>query len=64
MPKQKRKQNVIHDAQLTNRLSGEIYKGDIVGEEDIDGKNFWILSVGLRTFKLSKEGFDLKRKRR
>lgn len=53
--------NLIN-VKLINHVSNEEYVGDIIGEDTIDGKTFWIMKVGARVFKLAKEGFELKTK--
>lgn len=60
--KPKKKQDVIYGAELISRHGGDSYVGDIHGQDDIDGKLFWIVRVGERVFKLAKDGYDLKRK--
>jgi hypothetical protein len=60
----KRKQNVTHDVTLINRTTTENYKGDLIGDDEIDGKSFYVLQVGARVMKLSKEGYELQRQAR
>lgn len=57
----KMKQVVMNDVTLINNLTGESVVGDILGQDNIDGKIFWIVKAGQRAFKLSKEGHDIKR---
>lgn len=40
---QNKKYNVRKDVKLKNRYNGDIISGDIINEEDIDGKSFFVL---------------------
>lgn len=44
---------------LKNNVTNEITLGDIVNEEEIEGRQFYVVRVGPRLLKLSKEGFTL-----
>lgn len=57
------KWNIRHNVLLINRVSNEEYRGDIVGEDTIDGKGFYIVATqpSGRLLKLAKEGWDVKR---
>lgn len=61
MPRQMKE---MKDVSLLNKLTSEVLVCDILGEDTIDGKVFWIAAVGARVMKLSKEGFELKRRSR
>jgi hypothetical protein len=47
------------NAQLRNALSSELIVVDIINEEEIDGKKFWVVQRNGRTLKLSKDAFAL-----
>lgn len=65
MAKKKSQQSTaMQGVKLTNRVTGEEMLGDILGDDHIDGKPFWIVQVNGRLFKLAKEGYNLKRSRR
>ena len=51
------KQNFI----LFNRLNNEQITGDLVNEDEIDGKQFYVLKVGPRMLKLAKDAYTPKR---
>ena len=48
---------------LFNRLNNEQYTGDLVNEDEIEGKQYYVLRVGHppRFMKLSKEAFSPKK---
>lgn len=46
---------------LKNNFTNEVTRGDIVDEEYIDGKQFYVVRVGPRLIKLSKDGHTLLR---
>ena len=50
---------IKHGAVLKNKITNETTTGDIVNEENIDGKMFYVLKVGPRFLKLAKEGYSL-----
>ncbi len=50
------------NAKLKNALSNEIITVDILNEEEIDGKKFWVVKQGPRILKLSKDAFALVKK--
>ena len=47
------------NVRLKNNITNEVTRGDIVDEEYIDGKQFYVVKVGPRLLKLSKEGYTL-----
>jgi len=49
------------DMALTNRLTTETIVGDIINEEEIDGKKFFVVQVGRRILKLSKDAYTVKK---
>lgn len=57
------KQRLIYktklNVRLKNNITNEVTRGDIVDEEYIDGKQFYVVKVGPRLLKLSKEGYTL-----
>jgi hypothetical protein len=42
-----------------NKLNNETIVGDIINEESIEGKSFWVVKVNMRTLKLSKDAYAL-----
>lgn len=42
-----------------NNVTKEVTVGDIVNEEDIEGKHFYVVKIGPRFLKLSKEGYSI-----
>lgn len=46
---------------LFNRLNNEQITGDLVNEDEIDGKQFYVLRVGPRYLKLAKDAYTPKR---
>jgi hypothetical protein len=48
---------------LQNRLNNETITGDLVNEDEIDGKMFFVLHVGRppRLMKLAKDAYTLKK---
>lgn len=64
MAKKQKHQQAMQGVKLINRVTGEEYLGDILGDDSIDGKPFWIVQVNGRAFKLAKEGYNLKRQGR
>lgn len=46
---------------LFNRLTHEIITGDLINEDEIEGHKFYVLKVGQRVLKLSKEAFTPKK---
>ena len=51
------------DAVLKNNFNNETVVGDILNEEEIDGRLFYVVKVGPRTMKLAKDGYKLLRSR-
>lgn len=59
-----RNQFVIkHNVTLQNRLNNETITGDLVNEDEIDGKKFFVLRAGRppRLMKLAKDAYTLKK---
>jgi putative ribosome biogenesis GTPase RsgA len=42
-----------------NKVNDNSYTGDLVNEEDIEGKRFYIVKVNNRTLKLAKEFYTI-----
>ena len=42
-----------------NNITKEITVGDIVNEEEIEGRRFYIVKIGTRFLKFSKEGYSI-----
>lgn len=51
------------NVRLRNKFNNEIIAGDIVNEEEIEGKFFWILKQNARTMKLAKEAYVIQNSR-
>lgn len=43
MKPQRKKYSIKHDVKLKNRYNGDIVLGDIINEEEIEGKAFYVL---------------------
>lgn len=61
MKKPKRPQYYIRrDIKIKNRLNGEIISGDLINEEDIDGKSYFVVRNDKGSIvKLTKEAYSL-----
>lgn len=46
---------------LYNRINNEQIIGDLINEETIEGKHFYVLRVGARTLKLAKDAYTSKK---
>lgn len=46
---------------LFNRLNNEQVVGDLINEDEIEGKHFYVLRVGQRTLKLAKDAYTPKK---
>ena len=46
--KQRRTYSIRYDVVLKNKLNGEVVRGNIVNEKDIDGKQYWVLNIPSR----------------
>lgn len=51
------KKNVV----LFNRMNHEQVVGDLINEDEIDGKSFFVMRVNGRVMKYSKEAFTTKK---
>lgn len=47
------------DVLIKNVVTNERTRCDIINEESIDGKLFYVVRMGPRIFKLAKEGYSL-----
>lgn len=47
------------NVKLKNKFNNEVVIGDIINEEDIEGKSFWVLKQNARFMKLAKEAYVL-----
>lgn len=45
-----------------NRVNDTSYVGDLINEEDIDGKSFYVVKMSGRVLKLSKEAYTISKK--
>lgn len=54
---------VKHNVTLQNRLNNDTITGDLVNEDEIDGKKFFVLRAGRppRLMKLAKDAYVLKK---
>ena len=50
------------NVKFKNKVTSEFLVGDIINEESIDGKAFWVVKVGNRTLKLSKDAYAIQAK--
>jgi hypothetical protein len=46
---------------LVNRFTNEVIECDILHEEEIEGKKFFVIKAKNRILKLSKEAFNIKK---
>lgn len=46
---------------LYNRLNNEKIIGDLINEDEIEGKKFYVLKVGARVLKLAKDAYSPKK---
>jgi hypothetical protein len=46
---------------LFNRLNNEQIVGDLINEDEIEGKHFYVIRVGQRTLKLAKDAYTPKK---
>jgi hypothetical protein len=46
---------------LVNRFNNETVKGDLINEEEIEGKPFYVMRVGQRVMKLAKDAYAQKK---
>lgn len=46
---------------LYNRLNNEKIIGDLINEDEIEGKKFYVLKVGVRVLKLAKDAYSPKK---
>lgn len=51
--------NIKKNVTLKNRLNNELFSGDIINEENIDGKNFYVLKTNGRFFKFNKDSYTI-----
>lgn len=48
-----------HNVLLKNIVSGETMRVDIVNEKEIDGKQFWVISLNKRQVLLAKASYSI-----
>ncbi len=46
---------------LFNKMNNEEITGDIINEDEIEGKKFYVLRVGFRVMKLAKDAYSPKK---
>lgn len=62
MPQTAKHQYIVKkNITLSNRLNNETVTGDLVNEDEIDGKKFFVMRVGPRTMKLAKDAYVIKK---
>ncbi|NBW58391.1 hypothetical protein EBR43_11585 [bacterium] len=42
-----------------NNITKEVVNGDIINEEEIEGRRFYIVRMGSRVLKFAKEGYSI-----
>lgn len=55
----KTKYSAKHNVLLKNIVSGETMRVDIVNEKEIDGKQFWVISLNKRQVLLAKASYSI-----
>lgn len=55
----KTKYTAKHNVLLKNIVSGETMRVDIVNEKEIDGKQFWVISLNKRQVLLAKASYSI-----
>lgn len=57
----RKRYNIRHDVFLKNRFSNETMKCDVVDEDEIEGKFFWVVHLPNRSdrLRLSKDAWSL-----
>jgi hypothetical protein len=53
--------NVKHNVTIINKLTNEKIIGDIINEDDIEGRQFFVLRSGSRVLKLAKDAHQIKK---
>lgn len=63
MKTQKRQQIVKQNITLQNRFNNELITGDVLSEDEIEGKKFFVVRTGQpsRVLKLAKDAYTLKK---
>lgn len=51
--------SIKKNATLKNRLNNELFYGDVINEESIEGKMFFVIRKEGKVFKLSKDSFSV-----
>jgi len=51
--------NVKKNATFKNKFNNDIYTGDLINEDTIDGKIFFVIRKDSKVFKLSKESYSI-----
>jgi hypothetical protein len=46
---------------LYNRINNEQIAGDLINEDEIEGKQFYVMRVGTRLLKLAKDAYSPKK---
>lgn len=54
---------VLRKIKLKNSFTGEIVEGELVIEEEIEGKKFFVVQIGPRTMKFARDGYSIVRTR-
>jgi len=63
MKTQKRQQIVKQNITLQNRFNNELIIGDVLSEDEIEGKKFFVVRTGIpsRVLKLAKDAYSIKK---
>jgi len=48
---------IKRNATLRNRINNDLYYGDVINEENIDGKVFFVVRKEGKVFKLNKDSY-------
>lgn len=51
--------NVKKNVTFKNKFNSDIYVGDLINEDSIDGKLFYVVRKDSKVFKLSKESYSI-----
>lgn len=52
----------IVNVTLKNRYNSETIKGDIINEDTIEGRSYYVLQVNNRTIKCAKESYSIQKR--
>lgn len=49
------------DVVLVNRVTNEVITGDIINEDEIEGRFFFVIKSGGRVIKVAKDAYNIKK---